>query len=412
MGRSEQDLLIDYALEHFPCKSAVITCRAAARIFKKIALSPPREGLIMHLYICSRADCSKTSRKGNPEFYRSMQIKGILKHILVPAVALALGATAQAASGNSCTTQAQMTAQQRSDLVNAAKMLVGDVQSGSIQALRDNTLASVSANFSGIANSATTLEPKIKAAWITVDALYTFESGSAGSGGAQFFCTPTGSTTTIVLNFSSLPEGKYALAIAHATGVPEPQQISLILANEAGQWQLAGFFSKPLLLNQHDGIWYWRQARQYARQKMDWSAWFYYQIAEYLVEPANFISSPNLEKLLHEADQAKPQNLPGPLPQMIQANGQSFEVMRVDTSNRLGPLDFVVYYTPDDTQAAALNDPAKARQQVVELMSAILQQHPGLRQAFHGVWVFASTGNIVHFSLELPMDQIPSSLAG
>ena len=370
----------------------------------------------MHLYICPCTDRSKGSRKGNPEFYRSMQmrgqIRGMLKYFLVPAVALALSATAQAASGNSCTTQAQMTAQERSALMGTARMLVGDVQSGSIQALRDSTLASVAANFSGIANSATALEPKIKTAWITVDALYTFDNGSAGNSGAQFFCTPTGSTMTVVLNFSNLPAGKYALAIAHATGVPEPQQISLILADDGGQWKLAGFFSKPLLLNQHDGIWYWQQARQYARQKMDWPAWFYYQIAEYLVEPANFISSPNLEKLLHEADQAKPQNLPGPLPQMVQANGQTFEVMRVDTSNRLGPLDFVVYYTPDDAQAAALADPAKARQQVVDLMAAILQQHPGLRQAFHGVWVFASTGNIIHFSLELPMDQIPSSLAG
>jgi len=338
----------------------------------------------------------------------------MLKHIVWPALLLALTATAQtAASGNSCATQAQMSALQRSTLMNQAWTLVGEVQTGNIQGLRDNTLASVAANFSGIANSATTLEPKIKEAGITVDALYTFENGTAQkNGGAQFFCSPTGSALTVVLNFSDLPSGQYALAILHATGVPDPQQIALILAkNPTGQWKLAGFFSKPLLLNGHDGVWYWRQARHYAKQKMDWTAWLYYQIAEYLVEPANFLSSPNREKLLHEEHQAKPQDLPGPLPQMVHRNGQTFELMRVDTSNRLGPLDFVVYYTPDNTQAAMLRNPTEARKQVVNLMTAMLEQHPGLREAFHGVWVFAATGNVTHFSLELPMDQIPGGTA-
>jgi hypothetical protein len=33
--------------------------------------------------------------------------------------------------------------------------------------------------------------------------------------------------------------------------------------------------------------------------------------------------------------------------------------------------------------------------------------HPGLRDAFHGLWVYADAGNATAFALELPMDQIP-----
>lgn len=341
-----------------------------------------------------------------------MQTRVKLKYLVWPAILLTLTAAAQATAGNSCTTQAQMTAPQRTALMNSARTLAGEVQTGDIQGLRENTVAAVAANFNGIANSVNALEPKIKGAWITVDALYTFNAGAARSGGSQFFCSPAGSAMTVVLNFSDLPTGQYALAILHVTGVPNPQQISLILAKDpTGQWKLAGFFNRPLLLNDHDGVWYWRHARQYAQQKMDWASWFYYQIAKYLVQPANFLSSPNLDKLVHEANQAKPQDLPGPLPKMVQVNGRAYEVMKVDTSDRLGPLDFVVHYTPDNAQVTELNDPVQARKQVIQLMSAMLQQHPGLRQAFHGVWVFAGTGNVTHFSLELPMNQIPNGMA-
>jgi hypothetical protein len=33
--------------------------------------------------------------------------------------------------------------------------------------------------------------------------------------------------------------------------------------------------------------------------------------------------------------------------------------------------------------------------------------HPGLRTAFHGLWVYADSGSATVFALELPMDQIP-----
>lgn len=325
---------------------------------------------------------------------------------LVMAVALSIPA-AQAAP---CTLQAQMKPADRQEYSQVAKNLISEVQSGDLADLRNDTLASVAANFQGIARSAEALKPTIQQATLTVNSLMAFEmeAGEEQGGGAQFFCSPPGSDFTVVLNFPSLPPGKYVLAILHATGVPKPQQISLILAqNPQGQWQLAGFFAKPLMLNGEDGVWYWRHARDYAQQHDSWASWYYYEIARSLVEPVNFLSSPNLDKLHNEAEKVRPQDLPGQQPVTFTANGQAFQITGIGTSTELGGLDMVIHYTPDASQTAALRDPTQARQQVLALMTGLLGAHPGLRTAFHGLWVYAESNGATVFALELPMGQIP-----
>jgi hypothetical protein len=344
-----------------------------------------------------------------------MQLVRMLKVSRSAWVLALAGTVAVSVRGDSCLTQSQMTAAQRDQVASAARMLVSDAQNGDLQGLRNDTLPSVAADFSGIANSAQTLKPLIAQAGITVDAIYSFDAaqsaaGSQASAGSQFFCTPTGSTVTVVLNFSGLPSGKYALAIVHATGVEKPQQISLILAQTpTGQWKLAGFFSKPLMLAGQNGVWYWSRAREFAQKKQAWPAYFYYQIAAFLVEPADFLSSPNVEKLRREAGQIHPENLPGVQPATVYVNGLPFAIAHVDTSADLGPLDFVIHYNASAAEAAQLRDPVTARKQVVALMSGLLSMRPGLREAFHGVWVYADSGNATLFALELPMDQIPGA---
>ena len=53
----------------------------------------------------------------------------------------------------SCKTQSQMTANQRDTLSNEARILVAELQTGDVQALRANTIPAVAADFSGIAAS-------------------------------------------------------------------------------------------------------------------------------------------------------------------------------------------------------------------------------------------------------------------
>jgi hypothetical protein len=310
-----------------------------------------------------------------------------------------------AARAASCKTQSQMTAAQRDALSSAARTMVGEVQSGDAQALRANTIPAVAADFSGIAGSVDSLKPLVQRAAITVDSLYALDASTESVGAARtdFYC----GTPVVVLNFTDLPPGTYALAILHATGVPQPQQISLILSEAAEhRWMLAGFFSRPMIEAGHDGLWYWVSARKFAQRNMNWNAWFYYRTAAYLVDPVEFLSSPNLEKLQHEEDRVRPDNLPGTKAMILDAHGSVFQVTAIDTTAALGALDLEVHYTPDAAQAAQLHDPPAARKQVTEVMTALLALRPELNEAFHGIWVFADEGTVSVFSLELPMDQI------
>jgi hypothetical protein len=214
-----------------------------------------------------------------------------------------------------------------------------------------------------------------------------------------------------VMNFTGLPAGRYALAILHATGVAKPQQVAVILSKGSdNRWMLAGFFAKPMTEDGHDGLWYWTAARKYAQTNRKWDAWFYYRVAADLLNPVTFLSSPNLQKLQHETDQARPDGFPLETPMAISGSNAVFHVTAIDTTTALGSFDIDVHYAPDATQAAQLHDQRAARQQVVDLMTTLLHQHPELQDAFHGIWVHANQGDATLFALEFPMSGIVSEM--
>jgi hypothetical protein len=318
-------------------------------------------------------------------------------------------AMAYPAFGVSCMTQSQMTSAQRTILAQSAQMIGGNVEAGNAAAVRTQTIASVAGNFDGIANSIQAVNTSIQHATLTVDTIYLLDATDLKAAQeTQFFCGVAGSALTVEVTIPGLPPGKYALAILHATGVKDPQQISLILQNDpagSADWKLAGFFAKPMTMSGHDGLWFWRQARDYAAKKQMGPAWFYYQTAQNLLVPVDFISSPNLQKLDKEAEQSRPDVLPGNDPMRLNAGAQSFEITNLHVGEFSGQMDLIVTYnaTPGLNLVAS-------RAQVTAVMRALLQQYPGLQNAFHGLWVYAATpGNQTPFALELPMDQIQTA---
>jgi hypothetical protein len=331
-----------------------------------------------------------------------MDFAKVLVLAVAPGVALP-------AFGVSCMTESQMSDAQRTNLQQSAQMLGDNVKAANAAAVRTQTIATVAAQFDGIANSIQTINTSIQRAALTVDALYLLDASDLKAAEeTQFFCGVTGSPLTVEITIPALPPGKYALAILHATGVPQPQQLSLVLENDpAGSqdWKLAGFFTRPMTMGGHDGVWFWTRAREYAAKKQLWDAWFYYQTAQYLLDPVDFISSPNLQKLQREAEQARPDNLPGSDPLHLSSGAQIFDIVSLHTGELSNQLDLVVTYNATPGQ-----DPVTARAQVTAVMRALLQQHPELQTAFHGLWVYAATpGNQSPFALELPMDQIQNS---
>lgn len=306
----------------------------------------------------------------------------------------------------SCTTQSQMTAAQRSLLQEAARKLGTQIQAGNSAGVRANTVAAVAAQFSGIEATIAQVSPLIQKATLTVDSLYSLNASdlAAGATEGQFFCAVPASPLLVTVTIPQLPQGNYALAVVHATGVEQPQQMSFILQNDpAGSqdWKLAGLFLRPLTLAGHNGVWYWTQARAFAQKQQKINAYFYYQTAQYLLNPVTFFSSPNLEKLEKEMQAIQPAELPGEQPFMVKVNGQDLAVTGMRVESFSGAFDLVVDYK---TQSVA--DPVASRTQIVGLMKALLTRYPELKDGFHGLWVYAHAGDGQSFAIELPMNQI------
>ena len=215
-----------------------------------------------------------------------------------------------------------------------------------------------------------------------------------------------GSPLLVTIAIPQLPPGAYALAIVHADGAPKPEQLGILAARGSTGWQLAGFFARPLTIAGHDGVWYWSRARDLSKAQQRWSAYFYYQSAQFLLTPVDFLSSPNLSKLEREESAVRPEGLPGGeagAPTMTLAAGdQTFAITNLRTDGALGGLDLVVHYNAN----AGNVDPVFARGQAVQLMQAMLKQHAELRANFHGLWVYADSPGHQPFAVELPMEQI------
>jgi hypothetical protein len=326
----------------------------------------------------------------------------------VPGVGFLLLAVALPALGVSCKTQAAMSEAERAPLVQAARQIAVDVQSGRSADLKAATVPAVAANFNSIEQSAAALAPLMAGATLTVDAVYALDASDAKPGDEQeqFFCAAADNNSHITFSIQHLPPGQFAFALVHATGVAKPQQIALLLQslNAGGPWQLAGFFPKPLSIAGHDGLWYWRQARVYAQKKQMWNAWLYYSTAISLLQPAGFFSSTNLERLVDEQQTIRPADLPGNTPLTVSAGGVAYKVTSLRTDDALGGLDLVAHYN------STSSDPVAGRAHTIAVMHGLLALHPELREAFHGLWVFADAGaGGQAFALEQPMSDLPKS---
>lgn len=305
----------------------------------------------------------------------------------------------------SCTLQGEMTPQVRSSMEQSARTLAQQIAAGNAAQVRTLTIPSVAAQFQSIAGSIQRLAPLITGATITIDAMYSLDATDLKqTQQADFFCAAPNSNLQEEVGIPALPPGAYGLVLVHATGVKTPQQMGLILQrSEGGQWLLAGFFSKPLDVAGHDSVWYWSRARQFAQKGQTWNAHFYYGIAANLALPVEFLSTPNLRKLLEEQSAVRATGLPGATtPLVLNHNGQSYTITGLRTDSSLGGLDLVVQFSVAD-----VSDPVATRTRILGLMSAMLAQYPQLRDAFHGLWVFADAPGQRPFAIEQPMNAIP-----
>jgi hypothetical protein len=330
--------------------------------------------------------------------------------LLSTGLLLAVGA----APAEVCTTQSQMAAADRDALANAARALAVKVQANDVSGLRAATVAEYAKDFAGIGDVVGSTSARVKGGSLTVEQIYLLDGSQlkrAADGAApdaQFFCSLNKSVTEADFFIPGLAPGRYGFAMVDVQGAASPWRLSFLMRQEQGQWQMAGFYPKPLSAAGHDGLWYWTQARTMAAQKENWNAWLYYQQAESLLRPTNFVLSTHLEKLRAEQNLAAPPALSDGVsaeaPLVVKgADGAEyhFTALSLDDSLAKEKVDIVAHLKVDQ-----VGDQAVARKRNLDAMAALLAAYPEMRKPFHGVWIFAETPGQSPFATEQAMNEI------
>ncbi len=321
-------------------------------------------------------------------------------------VAVALLAAPLASLAASCTTQAELSPQDRSTLAALGARFSAATQQQDYSTLQAALLPAVSGQWDDIRRAVEHGAPLLKGGQIQLRSLYLLDATRQNApADTQFFCSNASGSLTVTITMRALPPGRYAVVLADAAGAPQGGQLGFILAWDAtgatAEWKLGGVSIRQGILNGHDGVWYWARARELARENASWSAWYCYETARYLLLPVDFISSPNLDKLNQEQSQLKdsPANA---FPYTVADGARSWKIegVRLDTSLDLPDLG-VTY------ESMGITDPAAARTEAVAVLSALLKVQPSLRQSFHGLWAYASNNGKITPIIELPMGQIP-----
>lgn len=307
---------------------------------------------------------------------------------------------------NSCTTQAELSAQDRNSIAAAGEHVGQAVLLQDMTALRADLLSTVSDQWEGIQNEAQQGAPLLKNGHLQLRNVYLLDSSSGtATADTQFFCSNATGSLTVTVTMRALPPGRYALVLAEAPGSAMNAQMGMVLVwdttGAVPAWKLGGLSVRQGSFGGRDGIWFWTHARALSAANSPWSAWYSYEAARYLLVPVDFISSPNLDKLNQEQSQVKdsPANtFPYSLPDG--ARTWKIENLRLDSS--LHEADLGVTY-----QSLGIGDPAAAKTEAIAVLSALLKAHPELRQDFHGLWAYASKDGKITPVIELPMAQVP-----
>lgn len=316
-----------------------------------------------------------------------------------------------------CTTQSQMTPAERDTLVRVGTSLASLTAENNPEAIRAQTMPQFAQEFAGIQNAVRTSAPHLQGASFVPDTLWILDASGAKTGGdgspqdAQFFCTLNRSALQTSFLIPALPAGRYALVVLNTAGTAEPWQVAMLLRQSAqGTWQMGGLFPRATVAGGHDGLWYWRAARDFSAKKEHWNAFVYYTEAEQLLKPVSFISTTHLEALQGERSKSAPAALSTGIssdqPLVIApAKGDEIRVTSLGAENapdRSGGIDLLAHVRVNESLA----DPIASRSRNAAAARALIAAYPELRSAFHGVWIVADLPGGGNYISEEPMGSL------
>lgn len=340
-----------------------------------------------------------------------------MRRTLLLLLLILFASTARSLRADGCTTQSAMPVTVRDGIASAALGLAQKVESSAIAQIRAQTIPQYATDFGGIESAVRTASPHLAGAKFTVESVWLLDASNLKTSAdgvlqdGQFFCTLNRSAAQVSFLIPALPAGRYAFALVNAAS-SSPWQMAFILQEIAGAWRLAGFFPRATTAAGHDGLWYWRAAREFAVKKQSMNAWIYFQQASLLLRPVSFFSSNHLDQLNDEMARAAPsalsQGVSNDAPLALKGvNGADLRITSIATDDSLGtqPIDLALHFRVD----AAL-DATAGRARNREAAIGFVHAYPEVREAFHGIWILADAssqaGNVAPFASEEPMSNL------
>ncbi len=295
--------------------------------------------------------------------------------------------------GETCSTATDMEAGTRQALEQAARQYFAEVAQGNSAALRQNAIASVAANFSGIESAVKEHAAALAGAQPSVRSSFLLDAPGPGTlARAEFLCGifgPDGLTPySVVFVLNNLPPGRYAVVILDANIKDGADAVAFVLQQEAaptGAWKLAGMYVTATRLGEHDGKWFWEQARAYQAKGQALNAWLYYGLAGNLLRPLPFLTTAELVKFDDELQKlAPPAGAPGRAPvELMAEGGTTFKITQMYPVPDL--KDATVLDLVADYQAADVSDTGKAYADNLAVIHALAAKYPELLQGFAGL---------------------------
>ncbi len=299
------------------------------------------------------------------------------------ATALLLGAAAHA---QTCLTGSDMDEPTRTALTTTAKRYFDMAARGDSAALRQNSIASIASDFSGIETAVK--DHQANFAGIPAAPRAPFElkaEGAAPLERAEFLCGVFGkvgqTADSAVFVIPNLPPGNYAVVTLDVPAATQPYAVSFVLQQDGKDWKVGGFYVKETQIAGHDGNWFAERARAFKAKGQNRNAWLYYIEALDLVVPVPFMYTQLTDKLVDESETVKPSDLP--------VSGNTVELAAGGKTHRLTTLfplavkqdlELVVKY-----QSADVSNTTQTFQENAEVMKALVAKYPEFRDAFDGV---------------------------
>jgi len=269
----------------------------------------------------------------------------------------------------------------RAALVNTGKKYFEFAAQGDVASLRQNAIASLAANFTGIESAVVENKPSLLGGTATPRSPFLLKAeGNKPLERAEFLCGVFGAqgqtANSAEFVIPNLPPGNYAI-ITLDVASQKPSTVTFVLQQQGNDWKLGGFYAKPSQVSGHDGNWFLQQARNYKAKGQNRVAWYYYLQARELLVPVSFMYTQLTDKAYDEMQNVKPSDLP---PFDLVGAGKTYRVMDMFPVVVGNDLDLVVKY-----QSASVADTGQTFQENMAVMKALVSKYPEFRGAFAGI---------------------------